>query len=254
MNDKVSVYPVCETDYLPLDNSNYALIMRFKREVDVTLILKIMQTDYGNMSYKKIVINNTKDDCKIYDLTEQNKGISFMLIKGNNYYSLYVKGNYVGVPIKLFVESSTKANYVEFISLGKFIKNGPFQDETLISASFVAKDNGTRVSLKNQLQNDWKFANGYYTKRNDIAFVHINIIDGTITDDTTICTGLPLPQQYVGENAMVFMGAYKIYGEDDKLYPCRLNLDGNGNLKIKDVKGNARLLASFSYPVRNNEY
>lgn len=254
MNDKVSIYPICETNYLPQGNTDYALIMRFKRKVDVTLTLKIMQTDYGNMSCKRISINNTNDTCKVYDLTENNKGISFMLIKGTNNYSLYVKGNYVGVPIKLFVESSTKANYVEFISLGNFIKSGPFSDETLVTPSLIAKDNGKRISLANQLQNGWTFANGYYTKRNDVAFVHISVTDGTISDGTTVCTGLPLPQQLVGENAMVFLGAYKAYGADDKLYPCRLFVDGNGNLKVQDVKGNARLIASFSYPTRNNEY
>lgn len=257
MNDNQIIYPTCRTEYRQDTGTLHAPIFRIKTTEALSFRFTLKTSDQTHYAFREFMVITTGSSAKIYEVNPLNEsaGISVMFIKGNGYYTLYVRGNYAGNAVTLQVHELNKANYVEFIHYGKYTKSTTIPAEEIeIKPAKPARNNGERIYLtNNNFQNGWNYLEGFYTVKNGICYVSFSAMNGTMTNGTVILSGLPSAQWHDSDPKHMYVGLAKSYA-DDTYYGCVLRLSGGGKVTIDSVKGNKSLIASFSYPTYDEKY
>lgn len=253
------LYETCRTDYRNDTSTNYARILRIKKGIGVDIKFNLISRDDTHLAIRELAINVSGSTAKIYDLRTEtaNAGINILFVESTNYFTLYVRGNYVGNAVTLQLEKVSLANQVEFIHYGKYTKSVVLftaDGEKEIPLSVPAKSNGKRTLItQSNLQNSWQLAEGFYDLKDGVCYFNLSVRDGNMTDGTFVMSGLPIPRWSASEGGLFINSMYNSY-TDEKYYGCISKVDGNGSLKIAGVKGNKSLMVSGSYPTRESDY
>lgn len=234
----------CETNDYGLTSATKKYAKLFKVPItikgennynDIQIVFRIynISSTSGLKQPKEYLLTVTKDNTNIINLFDLNPdidgGIDLGYIIEGNDLNIYCKGSVIGARLKLQVV------YCTCIGMFTFFNCSNFTNDIIITQP-------RNFLIRNELTflNNWQ-KNTYYpsfvTKKNSLVTVNINMNNGTKTDGTVICEGLPVPMNTIHIPCVDSDGLCGV-----------LTLRTDGKLYVKLIQNaNKDIMTSFSY-------
>ena len=234
----------CESDDFGLSESTKKFATLFKVPTtingennynDIQIVFRIyhISSTSGIRYPKDYLLTVVKDGSNIINLIDLNPevdgGITLGYTTDNNDVFIRCKGSVIGGRVKLQVL------YCTCIGMFTFYNCCEFTTDTSVT---VAKNNNKKEEII--FLNNWnknQYYPSYYTQKNTLVTVNINMNNGTKTEGTVVCENLPKPINNMHIPCV----------DSDGLSGCLL-LRTDGKLSVKVIQNAQKdIMTSFSY-------